>query len=311
MFPSHPLLPYIGEGKLINTINIVNSIISLFIFIVDFILISLFSTLYGLGRVAMNHEWQPVFDDASQRYYYWNIRTQETTWVIPASFTPQHHTTAIKTKDDEASGQHPEKNTSQAASSSYQAKEESTESEASDHELSLSPQKPPAEFQPTNYPSQAPYYNTMPHRTLPERPTNITIAAQQFSAILDKIDAHREGTSNPPPIVASVASPIVTDNSSEYKQTESYVNYTIVGGFNVLTGKFRSNASKGYAEFDRAQRQIDVFFNHDAYVGEINAAGGRKNYVGQRKLTKKALDELKLQKKEKKEKSRRRWLENI
>ncbi|KAJ3162150.1 hypothetical protein HDU86_005848 [Geranomyces michiganensis] len=30
-------------------------------------------------------EWQPIFDDASQLYYWWNIKTNETSWTDPST----------------------------------------------------------------------------------------------------------------------------------------------------------------------------------------------------------------------------------
>ena len=307
----------------------------------------------------MNNEWQPVFDETSQAYYYWNTRTQETTWEVPSNFISTSHvsTTAIKTKEDEifvpdvedeshaASAEESpiskpehEGNLDSETVRPTDAESEDTsgdegnnsEQEEVSHETSPKGLEAPNEFEPMNYPSQASHRSTETsshhiHRVKSERGANhATIAAQQFSAILDRIDANRSTLSSeefsPDSSVRarSMQTASMKGTTAEgyfphrgMNTMHNYNDYSIAGGFNVLSGRFQADPSKGYAEYDRSRRQMNAFFNYDSYVAEINAAGGRKNYIGQRKLTKKDVETLKIQKKEKKEKAKRRWLENI
>jgi hypothetical protein len=309
----------------------------------------------------MNSEWQPIFDETSQTYYYWNTRTQETTWEVPPNLVSTSHTsptTAIKTREDETfvpdeedeshvttlglesaksrSEQEGDLNTEivrtvDGESENASGDDDNEEREEVSQKTSSKSLEMPNEFEPMTYPSQVPHRSTEmasshpSHRVKSERSArHATIAAQQFSAILDRIDASRDtlspGESSPDTSVraGSMQTTSIRGTSAEgypphrvMNTIPHYADYSVAGGFNVLSGRFQTDPSKGYAEYDRSKRQMNAFFNYDAYVAEINAAGGRKNYIGQRKLTKKDVESLKIQKKEKKEKAKRRWLENI
>lgn len=144
-----------------------------------------------------------------------------------------------------------------------------------------------------------PYEKSLPATATPPPPPTATTP----------IDPHR--STSPSPMTALAASPSATYSSSTPPPQDGY---TFQAYFNTRTGKFQSasevdrlNPERLSIE-NRAKRQMQYYFDVDAYMEQRNReiASGKANK--KRPLTKKDIERFKRAKQEKKMRRAREWL---
>ncbi|KAJ1559939.1 hypothetical protein HK096_010602 [Nowakowskiella sp. JEL0078] len=92
-----------------------------------------------------------------------------------------------------------------------------------------------------------------------------------------------------------------------------YADYTVSGGFNPLTGKFQNMSTNAryrpdeyFSQYNKAERQMNFFFDHDAYQQTRAEEVMKKHLEKPKKLTKKEVEMFKQRKKAKKDEKMRK-----
>ncbi|KAI8970088.1 hypothetical protein BDF20DRAFT_889231 [Mycotypha africana] len=231
--------------------------------------------------------WAPVWDPNAQAYYWWNMETNQTTWINPEE--EMAVTTSTETPD------------TTAAATERQTTEEA---EAIPEQPQSNDAHNPLDF-------------------LLDRIDNVvkkkldgTQDKDSSASAIDDITA-----STPSLSTSDYSQYYYSQNPSSsydsYYNTSSADPYTIQAHFDPRTGRFKSEIDvtrhnpENLSIENRAKRQMQHYFDVDQYTEQVNAqrqmiAEGRVSKKKQ--LTRKEIEHFKKMKKEKKSRKAREWL---
>ncbi|KAJ3117010.1 hypothetical protein HDU96_008181 [Phlyctochytrium bullatum] len=267
---------------------------------------------------ATEPEWQAVFDDASKSWYWWNTKTNETTWDDPTGGESKE--AAAGTSAEASKAKEDGKTDAPAA--------EKKAGEADGAQAATNPAQ-------AGDPTSADYYNSQEYYNwyysqmgaaapsasdaapgtsgtepgeITETPTSAAPAdasgsnmnaAAAYAAYAASYAA--AASSMLPALVASQYMQQVTPAAESFKPDDIH----LVATFNAKTGKFqadRTGSDSYFAPNAKAERQMAHFFDIDRYQEERNLMKLQQQLMpeGKKKLTKKDIDRFKKKNKEKK-----------
>ncbi|KAI8919925.1 hypothetical protein DFJ77DRAFT_220695 [Powellomyces hirtus] len=266
-------------------------------------------------------DWQPIFDDASQLYYWWNVKTNETSWEDPKYKQPTND--EVKKPEGESKSESTpedaeEDEAREAADSGIEAGAKvggsptpeppsSTDQGTQGETLARDAQpaednQPPTGSADSNYYNSEEYYNWYYSQGYGgQAPPNgsATIGATSGAGL------PADQGAGPYPVEAAYGSraPIVGSVDQS--------DYTVMGAFSTRTGRFQNvdrderfaAPEQYFDQHSKAVRQMSFFFDYDKYQDERAAQRQAEMAEGPRKppkLTKKDVEFYKQKKKIKK-----------
>lgn len=263
-------------------------------------------------------DWQAIWDDNVQAYYYWNTVTNETTWEIPSSI-------------------------SYTEGSYYQCP-------TNDSTISADQAATATEEYYRYYYAQYGYYPEGYYYGYDTASTDVTAPAEPpnpLESILDKIDTEvkskLDGTSSSLPSSSSISQHNENnEQSQEQEQQESSTSdtsayyqysqgtedsdynsflaqhgnegadYTISARFNSRTGKFQRDPTLTPEKFSsdaKAIRQMSYFFDYESFAEQRSKRNKESSESkSNKKLNRKDIELFKQKKKERKEMKKKAWL---
>ncbi|KAJ3105634.1 hypothetical protein HDU97_007841 [Phlyctochytrium planicorne] len=244
---------------------------------------------------AGSSEWQAVYDENSQAWYWWNTVSGETTWEDPNGIA----------KEEAGKGQVEEE---EGEEESNDEKEEGEAEESKDtKEDGKGEQSTTAA---ADYYSSEAYYNWYYSQmgmtqqaadgtaaVAPAAPAGANAAAAAAAAAYSTYQAYN-----------ALSMPAIALGNQNQPSTAGFFgpgDISMSATFNAKTGKFQPDRSGGESYFNpsaKAERQMAHFFDIDRYQEERNLMKLQEAMMpqGKKKLTKKDIDKFKKKNKEKK-----------
>ncbi|KAI8820789.1 uncharacterized protein EV422DRAFT_63453 [Fimicolochytrium jonesii] len=270
--------------------------------------------------------WQPIYDESTQLYYWWNTVTNETSWDDPKE--------VLENVKGESGGEAVDSEEGESREENNAAKEDTvTVPEGSEGEALVEGTDSPPSRTPKGEPKPEPTAPSIDSTNpLPADATRTEASQTAHADYYNSEEYYNWYYSTYQPQAAGTVAGVAGAPSDAQPSYGGYgistaygtkpgvigvdSDYTVTGAFNPRTGRFQNpDRDERFAAPDqyfnqntKAARQMSFYFDYDKYqeeraakrMAEMSEEGGEGGGKRQKKLTKKELEMFKQKKKEKK-----------